>query len=237
MPIGRFFRYDLRTTDVEAARSFYAEVLGAAFWGPGLTVYPLPERVAAQGAPPHWLGHAGVSDVAPTVSQFIAAGGQQLGPTQSGPDGSPHALLRDPFGAIVALSPEAAAPQPAPVAWHVLHVQDHERAFAWYAARFGWTATGASDLGPTIGSHQMFAWDGSGRSVGSVTNSARLPHVHPQWLFFFPVVDLEAALARVRAGGGTSLAPAQNANGDRFAGCDDPQSGAFGLYQPVSARP
>ncbi len=234
MSAHRFFRYDLRTTDVAAARAFYAGVLGAAFWGDGVAVYPLPERVAAQGAPPHWLGHVGAPDAAATAAEIVAQGGQQLGPMQRGPDGSPHALLRDPFGARLAVSAGAATLDHAPLAWHVLHAADHERAFAWYAARFGWTATEAFDLGPEGGRHQLFAWDESRHSVGGVSNGARVPHVHPQWLFFFPVADLEAALARVRAGGGIALAPTRSPDGNLFAGCDDPQGGAFGLHQAAS---
>ena len=70
----------------------------------------------------------------------------------------------------------------------------------------------------------------TGRSVGSVADTARLPGVHPQWLFFFPVADLEASLEKVRAAGGIALAPFRTSNGHRAVACDDPQRAAFGLW-------
>ena len=230
---NRFFRYALRTTAMTGARDFYAGVVGAQFWASDVCVTPLPERAAALGTPAHWLGHVGISDVEGTASRVVALGGQRLGPTQRGADGSLQAVLRDPFGAIVAVSSETIAPGHAPVGWHLHNSQDHERTFALYAALFGWTATDVLDLGPQGGRHQMFAWDESGRSIGSMADLARLPHVHPQWLFFFRVPNIEDALARVRRHGGKELGPTRISTGDIVAPCDDPQGAAFGLFQSM----
>jgi predicted enzyme related to lactoylglutathione lyase len=38
---NQFFRYELRTTDVPAARRFYAEVFGPQFWGADLSASAL----------------------------------------------------------------------------------------------------------------------------------------------------------------------------------------------------
>jgi uncharacterized protein len=221
MAAGRFFRYELRTTDINAAEAFYTDAFGSGFWDSQVCVAPLPESAAARGAPAHWLGHIGVSDVEGTAARVAALGVQQLG----------RALLRDPFGAVIAVSSETAPLPKAPVAWHLHHSQDHERAFAWYAALFGWTATELVDLGPQAGCYQMFAWDESGRTVGGMANIARLPHIHPQWLFFFPVADVGDSRARVRAHGGIVLEPTQTPSGDIVAPCEDPQGAAFALYQ------
>jgi predicted enzyme related to lactoylglutathione lyase len=226
---SRFYRYELRTTDVSAARAFYPDVLGSELWDSGVTVSPLPERAAALGAPAHWLGHIGVPDVEGAAGRIVAAGGQQRGPTQRGPES--HAVLRDPFGAVIAVSDGQVPPGRPPVVWRYLHTEDHERAFAWYAGLFGWTATELLDLGPEIGRHQGFSWDHSGQSAGSITNAARLPHIHTQWLFCFRVSDMEGALARTRGRGGTVLEPQQTASGDLVAACGDPQGAAFALYQ------
>src|SRR5205823_432174 len=119
----------------------------------------------------------------------------------------------------------------APIAWHLLHAHDEKQAFAWYASLFGWTATGAHDLGPELGRHQTFAWDDSGRTVGSVANTVELPRVHPQWLFFFRVDDIERARARVETQGGLALSAMKTPSGNLAAPCDDPQGAAFALYQ------
>jgi hypothetical protein len=68
-----------------------------------------------------------------------------------------------------------------------------------------------------------------------MANTARWPGVHPHWLFHFPVADLEAALAAVRARGGRALAPNLLPSGDRVVACEDPQGAAFGLLE--SRRP
>jgi hypothetical protein len=206
-------------------------VLGQSIWGLEVGVASLSERARMRGAPPHWLGHIGVDDLPAAVERLAATGGQQLGPSQPGSDGSPRAVIRDPFGAVLALTADWTAPPSDGVGWHVMHARDQDRAFDWYAGHFHWKATDAVDLGAGQGRHQLFAWDRSGKSVGSISNGASLPHIHPQWLFFFRVNDLAAALALVRARGGITLEPTVISGGDLVAACDDPQGAAFGLYE------
>src|SRR5262245_20144058 len=107
---NRFYRYELRTTDMNAARAFYTDVLGSELWGSDVCLAPLPEHAAARGVPANWLGHIGVRDVEETAGRVVALGGQPLGPMQRSADGSPYAVLRDPFGSVMALSKETAAP-------------------------------------------------------------------------------------------------------------------------------
>jgi predicted enzyme related to lactoylglutathione lyase len=236
MAAARFCRYQLRTTDLGAARAFYAGVLGADFWGAEISLVPLPERAAAMGAPPNWLGHLGVADVDAVLGRMVAAGGQPLGPPQRNPDGSTAlAALRDPFGAVFALSRDVVTPTRDLVALHVLNTRDHARAFALYADLFGWTATEAGRLGGDLGAHQMFAWDDAGGSVGVVTDGARAPGIHAQWMFCFRVTDLGAASARVRGQGGQVLPTQPTSAGDLVAACEDSQGAAFGLCQATPA--
>ena len=230
---SRFLRYELRTTDVNAACAFYADVLGSHFWDSDVSVVTLPEQAVARGARAHWLGYVGAGDVEGTAGRIVALGGQQLGPTRATNE-SVNVVLRDPFGAVMALSSETVAPRRSSVAWHLHHSQDHERSFALYAALFGWAATDAKELAPRMGRHQMFTWDESGRSVGSMTDIVS-PEVHPQWLFFFQVADIEHALAKVSARGGLALARTQTSTGDIVVPCDDPQGAAFALYQVAHA--
>jgi predicted enzyme related to lactoylglutathione lyase len=229
---SRFFRYELRTTDVNKASEFYLDVLGMQFWASGVSVVPLPEQAVSRGAPAHWLGHVDKDDVESTADRILALGGQQLGPTLRGADGSVRAVLRDPFGAVLALSSKVAAPYRTPVAWHLHHSADYERSFALYAALFGWNETELWDLGPQRGCHQMFAWDESGRAVGAMTNIVS-SEIHPQWLFFFPVDNIEHSLATVSARGGLALGRTQIPNGHIVVPCEDPQGAAFALYQVV----
>lgn len=228
-----FARYILRTTDLAGARAFYAQVAGPSFWSGAVALASLPERVAALGAPPHWLGVIAAGDAESMTVRVEALSGQRLGPPRGGAGPGP-VVLRDPFGAIVALSSEAGGEGRSPVAWHLHASLDHLGAFAAYAGWFGWTADPAVDLGPELGRHQPFRWDGTGPIAGSMADLARRPGVHPQWLFFFPVPDLDGALDRVRSRGGAVLGRTRTARGD-LAPCEDAQGAAFGLLESPPA--
>jgi uncharacterized protein len=228
--VNPFCCYQLRTTDPAGARAFYTDLLGGDFWGRGVEAVPLPAQLAARGVPSNWLGHIGVDDVVPAMYRFLEAGATRLGAPP--PDGRDTAgvVLRDPFGATVALTPVGHARKDDRVAWHLLTTRDEESAIGLYADIFGWTPLERQDLGDR-GRHVTFAWDASGQPVGSTSDIARRPHVHAQWLFFFATPDLDASIARVRDLGGLALQAQTTADGHRHQACDDPQGAAFGLLQ------
>jgi predicted enzyme related to lactoylglutathione lyase len=240
MTSNAFCRYDLRTTDPDAARIFYFEVLGLDFTGTSeepsiLGVWLLHEQARARGAPAHWLGQIGVTDLDATVNRLLELGGERLGPTVQAADGSAYATLRDPVGAVVAVRASTRRPRRSPVAWHLLHTQDLDRAWAVYSELFGWTHTETIDVADPVGGYRMFAWEATGKSVGGMANTARTPGVHVHWLYYFSVADIEATLEKVRAHGGHAPANAMVLpNGDRIAPCEDGQGAAFGLYQSVA---
>jgi predicted enzyme related to lactoylglutathione lyase len=236
MSTKRFFRYELRTTDVEGAARFYVDVLGLELRSGdvgSLEIARLPEQAVARGAKPHWLGHVSVeNDVDSDLRALLADGAQQLGPMQQRSDGARHAIVRHPIGAMLALSSAPALPPDPRIAWHQLATTDHERALALWARMFGWTArdkTLLAEYGPNV----TFGWDASGPAIGGVSDSAERPEIHTQWLFHFRVTDLEATCEEVRARGGLALPIMALPDGRRIAACDDPQGGAFGLLQPA----
>ncbi|NUP08191.1 MAG: VOC family protein [Polyangiaceae bacterium] len=231
---GGFCRYDLRTTDTTAARAFYAATLGIDFDEEGsfLAIWPLHEQAIARGAPAHWLGQLQVADAAATVQRVVAEGGQLLSPSVlRGKDGEAFAVVRDPCEAVVGVRETSRLPTRAPVAWHQLHTRDVERSWAVYAELFGWQQTGTLDVGGAEGEHRVFRWSGADKDVGGIANTARLPGVHPHWLYYFAVADLGGTLATAKARGGNALAPVVLPNGDRIVACEDPQGAAFGLIQ------
>jgi uncharacterized protein len=122
-----FSRYELRTKDPAAARSFYASVLGPEI---ELDITALPERARAAGAPSHWTGH-----VRGDIDRAIAAGAQRI-------HGS---IVRDPLGAVFAVgaerdaAPSTAKASKARVVWHQLNTTDVARAREFYASAFDWT--------------------------------------------------------------------------------------------------
>ncbi|MBN8227818.1 VOC family protein [Corallococcus macrosporus] len=224
-----FCWYELRTSRPDDARRFYSSVLGTPAVGE-ITV--LPEAAAARGAPSHWLGHLDVPDLEPAVQRFIAQGAERLGPPRRSAEGILSTVLRDPFGAVVALTSRMGRETHAELAWHELHTLDQERAFALYSGLFGWRPTETLQLSPEVGTYQQFTWREDARSVGAACSTARLPHIHPHWLFYFAVDDLDRALAAVEAGGGlVAGGPHVMPGGSRVAPCEDPQRAAFGLCQ------
>jgi predicted enzyme related to lactoylglutathione lyase len=231
----RFFQLHLRTTDVDAARAFYAAVLGDA----ALNIVELHEQAIARGARPHWLGYLDAGDVDRALATFVERGATPLNPKMVRPAGLEleAATLRDPGGAVVALArplgPARAregAKSGVDVVWFVLNTADVERAKASYGELFGWELKPPVDLAG-VGVIHPFAWERGGAAVGAMSDIAARPGVHPHWLFHFRVEALEPAMDAVRAGGGLVIGPLTIPGGARIAVCDDPQGAAFALCE------
>lgn len=211
-----FQRCELRTTDPDGARAFYRAVVGEAV----LPIAQLPERAQQRGAPSHWLGHLVVPDVPTARASWIEAGATPLGPTRA--DGV--AVLKDPLGSPVALTPQGGPPEPT-FAWCELHTADVDAAWAFYGARQRWRDRGRGDRPVRF---LRFA-DANGLGGGIVQTVGM--GAHPHWLFYFPVSDLEATLAELCASGARPVfGPADGVLG-RVAALDDPFGAAFGLVE------
>jgi len=227
--MNRFFRYQLRTSDVAGARAFYAPILGDAV----ADISPLPPQAIERGAPAHWLGQLAVEHVEQAARSFTDGGAVQLGPWVSAPGGGKLAVFRDPGGAVVALASGVTdlAPLQPKVIWHQLNAANASQTASVYCELFGWQLAAERDHGEH-GLHRELAWQAGEPSFGSVVDIAGRPGVHPHWLFHFQVPSLELAIAHVRGGGGTVLGPTQLASGALIAMCEDPQGAAFMLHEP-----
>jgi uncharacterized protein len=216
-----FIRYELRTTEVEVARAFYARLLGH----DRAIVWPLHEQARARGAVPHWLGSIGVEDLSrldATRDELVRRGGMALGPTYSRADGH-GAVLRDPGGAIVGLAAPPSPDTSVDVAWHVLNTNDLTAAIGNYRTLFGWNI---ADHAP----HE-FSWDDRGTITGVMAGVVGRPGVHPHWLFFFRVASFDDGVEWTRRAGGTAMDPIVVGRGVRISICEDPQHAAFGLIE------
>jgi len=106
MSRSSFSRFVLRTTAVDDAAAFYDAVLERR----GDGIVPLHESAIQRGARPHWLGHIAVRDVGgaeAVAGRFIERGARRLGPPTGVGD---FVVLRDPGGAVVALTDGVGAP-------------------------------------------------------------------------------------------------------------------------------
>ena len=212
-----FCRYELRTTAVESAGHFYAQVLETEFDRLAGTlrhasqeialITELPEPARARGAPAHWLGHMEVENIDLAGDLACSLGGLALGPQRSSPDGMTRAM-KDPCGAVFCLSERRAAARPAKVLWHDLHTTDNLRMQSFYL-RLGFQLPSAR---------------------AAIHDTARRPGVHPHWLYYFEVESLERAAERVRKLGGKVLPVAHPDFNSAY--CEDAQGAAFGLGGP-----
>jgi hypothetical protein len=235
----RFTWYELRTTDLESAASFYPAVVG---WEaqrheggflfhrqgePLAALGLLPEPARARGAPANWLGLISVPEVEAWVQRFVARGAERLGPVRRVGTGE-VAVLRAPQGEVIGLGSGARGPSRA-VAWHELHTADAERSWSFYSGLLDWRSAEAAALAD-VGPYRSFSWDGSEGNAGGMSSLAQEPQIHPHWLYYFAVADLDHALAQVGAlGGRVADGPRLLPGGDRIAYCEDAQGAAFGL--------
>jgi hypothetical protein len=246
---GGFVWYELMTTDVKAAKAFYAKVVGwgtqdASMPGMGYTLFTagettvsglmeLPEDAKKMGAEPRWLGYVGVDDVDAAAARIKELGGAVHVPPMDVPGISRFSVVSDPETATLALfkwqnpgQQQAAEPgKPGHVSWHELFAADWEKAFAFYGELFGWQKADA-DIVP-MDTYRLFSV--GGQTIGCI--SIKPPMVPaPFWLYYFDVADIDAAAQRVKAGGGRILeGPFEAPGGSWIARCIDPQGAMFAL--------
>jgi predicted enzyme related to lactoylglutathione lyase len=246
-----FVWYELMTSDVKAAKAFYGDVLG---WGAidvgdyvlwtaadvqvgGLM--PVPPEAAAMGVGPSWSGYIAVADVDAKAAEITAAGGYVYKAGEDIPDIGRFAVVADPQrAAFVLFKPFSdAGPTPAPpgtpghIGWRELMAADAPAAFDFYAKLFGWTKTQAFDMGP-MGAYQLFGL-GDGESIGGMMTKPVQDAGPPRWRYAFNVADIDAAAARVLAGGGQIVnGPHQVPTGTWVAQAFDPQGAFFALVGP-----
>jgi predicted enzyme related to lactoylglutathione lyase len=247
--VSRFVWYELMTTDVEAAKAFYGEVVGwgtqdSSIPGMGYTFFTagtaavsglisLPEEVRKMGVQPGWLGYIGVDDVDASVERVQRLGGSVHVPPKEIPNISRFAVVADPQGATLALfkwlepghEVRAEPNTPGRVDWHDLINTNWEQAWSFYGELFGWQK--ADTHKGEIGTYQMFS---AGEQVigGMFNKPASVPV--PLWLFYFNIGDVDVAVRRVRAGRGEVLLGPVEVPGRRWiVQCTDPQGAIFAL--------
>jgi len=251
---GRFIWYELMTPDPAGALAFYGDVAGwtaskmtgegmdywvleAAGYGVG-GVMPLGDDHKAAGIPPNWTGYVAVDDTDASAAKAVELGGSIMREPWDIPDIGRIAIIQDPAGAVLAIMkpqpppgsrPEAPADTLGLTRWHELYGAPPHEALAFYATLFGWTADEAHDMGP-MGKYQLFS-----NQDGQVGGMMKRPDQVPAacWLFYVRVADIDAAAARVRAGGGVVMnGPMEVPSGDWVLQAVDPQGAMFCLMGP-----
>ena len=201
-PRGQIVWHDLMTDDVEAARSFYGDLLGWRIDGEGL-IHARGPHIARIHATPagrrgQWIPYLEVSDPDATAEVALGLGATLNVPGTDIPGVGRFAELADPQGAVFRLwlaRPDPTVP-PAPgrVWWNQLLAPDPPAARDFYAAAIGWTPLeqDSAEAGP----YTVFM-------VGEIAMAGIYPCPIPEdsparahWQPFFWVEDCRAATAR-----------------------------------------
>lgn len=245
---GYFTWYELITTDVTAAASFYRDVVG---WGtratstsqmpyvlftagevPTAGLMALPEAGRKMGARPRWMGYVGVEDAHVAADRIKRLGGAVYVPPTDTNIGR-ISVVADPntatFGVIdrpqVTSQQLIDAGKLGRIGWNELFAANLDKQIAFYCELFGWQKADTEN-------HLAEAYVSlsAGGLVFGGAFKKRSEEPLPFWLFYFNVEDLDAAAERVMAGGGqASCNDVELPGGLWIAHCSDPQGATFAL--------
>ncbi|WP_323032313.1 VOC family protein [Paracoccus sp. (in: a-proteobacteria)] len=196
--------------------------------------------------PPFWMVYFDVDDADATAAKIGTLGGKVFREPADIPGTGRFAVVSDPQGAAFGiLQPAPMDPQPPVEAgawnqgkeshgnWIELMSTDPGAAFDFYAELFGWTKSTAMDMGE-MGTYQLFSWRGG--DIGGMMGLGNAPV--PCWLPYFGVNGVDAAITRIRDGGGEVLHGPMEVPGSAFiAVARDPQGAHFAIVGPKDETP
>ena len=243
-----FFWYDLATSDVDAARKFYCDVVGWTHQDVSQGAHPyglfkvgeagvaglMPYPDGMRPPFPVWTGYIGVADVDAMANRVKEAGGVvHRGPTEV-PGVIRFAVVADPQGAVFIIAkgleaqpmPKLPVGTPGTMGWRELFAADWEKDFVFYEKLFGWTKAQAHDMGE-MGTYQLFA-AGADPIGGMMNKPPQMPR--SWWNYYINVDAIDSAKDRVEKGGGSVLmGPMEVPGGQWVLQARDPQGGHFSL--------
>ena len=248
--LGRPVWYELMTTDMAAAETFYRNVVGwtsAPFdQSPApYTVFKRSGQAQVAGlmkkpddmkAPPFWAMYVAVPKLEDAVAHIRRLGGRDVSPVIEVPTVGRVQMMSDPQGAaFYVMQPTSrderpeTAPEIGEASWHELMTTDAPAALQFYSDVFGWQPGDTMDMGPT-GTYYMFNRP-HGMIGGMMNKPPEMANVPPYWMIYFRVPDINAATERIKASGGTILnGPMEVPGGDWVVNAQDPQGAAFALH-------
>ena len=204
-------------------RSFYSQLLGCETvdnpMGDGF-VYTLFTRngkniaglsqmmpeMQEQGVPSHWNSYVAVENVEEAAAKAAGLGGTVIVPPMDVFAFGRMASIIDPTGAALGLW-EAKAHigvdligEPGAFSWTELYTHDTEAASNFYCNLFGWEAQQAQGAGGMP--YNLFT-SGGAPAAGMLVIQPIWGAVPPNWTVYFAVDNLDTALEKVKAMGGS----------------------------------
>ena len=233
-PAGTPCWVDYGAADVDAARAFYADVLGWSYTGGepeygGYVTCRTDDRAAAGMAPqmdpsdpPRWTTYLATDDGGTVVVQPMDVGPMGRMAIAVDPQGHPFGLWQSAQHTGVTIYNE-----PGSLVWNDAAVDDPAAARDFYGTVFGFHF----DEVEGMGGYATFATDGA--PLGGLGGSQ--PGSPPGWTSCFSVASTDDAVDAVERAGGTVTTAAQDTPFGRFAVVEDPWGAAFSVMQELPA--
>jgi predicted enzyme related to lactoylglutathione lyase len=244
-PAGAFSWAELATSDPDAAKSFYAGVLGWTYQDdplPGGGVYSMAQvrgRTAAavfaappEQGPPHWNAYVTVSSADEAAERAAGLGATVVAPPFDVMDAGRMAVLQDPAEVFLNVwEPRSSigaqvVNEHGTLTWNEVVTRDADAARSFYADLLGWEFEAIPQAPFPMWSIRLGGrGNGSLRQMGDETPAEIPPHV----LTYFAIDDLPAAVEAAQAGGGRLVVGPQEVPAGAFVILADPQGAMFGL--------
>jgi predicted enzyme related to lactoylglutathione lyase len=248
--LGRPLWFELMTTDMKAAETFYRTVVGwsampfdgspqpyTMFTRSGeIPVAGVMTKPAEVPAPPFWAMYVAVPKLEDAAAHITRLGGRAHSEVIDVPTVGRMQMMADPQGAAFYIYEPASseqlpegAPEVGEASWLELMTTDAPAALAFYQEIFGWQPSEAMDMG-AMGKYHMFNRP-HGMIGGMMNKGPQMAHVPPNWQIYFRVPDINAATERIKANGGQIFnGPMEVPGGDWIVNGMDPQGAAFSLH-------
>lgn len=219
--VNRPVWFDLSTTDLEAAKSLYAELFGWSYqsFGEAMGHYTMafrdgraaaavaPKMPGQEDGPVTWTVYFGVTDINAAVERVTAHGGSIMVPPMVIPGSGHMAIAVDPEGAVFGLWQADPFPgagvegEHGAMCWSEVNSRNGAENAAFYARVFDLTANKMDG-----GGHDYWTLhDGEPAVCGVLQMDDSWAGIPPHWMPYFAVADLDAANATLQKHGGTVL--------------------------------
>jgi uncharacterized protein len=240
------------TPDIEASAAFYAAVFGwetpelpnSAELGGYRRAKKDGQDIAGvspamqDGQPCVWATYVSVADAEATLAKAGEAGAQTTAEVMDVVGLGKMAVFSDPEGAVLGIwEPGTFAGaelvnEPGAFSWNELNTRDPDGAKAFGSAVFGWGFV-EHEIERDAGGGTYVEFTVDGNSAGGIMDMrGRVPdQVPPNWLVYFSVEDTDAAVERIKAGGGAVAMGPIDIPAGRFAVAQDPQGATFAVIK------
>ncbi|MGE0151699.1 MAG: VOC family protein [Reyranellaceae bacterium] len=247
---GKFVWIDLVTSNVDAARQFYARMFGWEFRpvGDAATGYtlilndnrPLGGVVNVQARPnapatPRWIAYISVPDVGQAGKAILSGGGRQLVAPKVLPKRGEQAVFADAEGAVFGViksadgDPGDFLAEPGEWIWIQLLSHDAQKATVFYRSVAGYEVVENTE---SDRKNEFMLVSGNFARAAVSQLSAKRSNVAAAWLPFVRVADLSKSLTLAQQLGGAILVmPRSTLFEGRMAVVADPSGAAVGLVQ------